>query len=67
MMTTLRTLVGAGSVLAFMGFVVFVPLGWALVLYVHTGEKASVEQLKARTGIGGPYTVGMAKGKSRLP
>lgn len=30
-MTTLRALVWAGSVLAFMGFVVFVPLGWALV------------------------------------
>jgi len=28
--------------LAFMGFVVFVPLGWALVLY--TAENASVEQ-----------------------
>ena len=31
-MTTLRALVGAGSVLAFMGFVVFVPVGWAVVL-----------------------------------
>ena len=41
-MTTLRALVGAGSMLAFMGFVVFVPLGWALVLY--TAENASVEQ-----------------------
>ena len=31
-MATLRALVGAGTVLAFMGFVVFVPVGWAVVL-----------------------------------
>jgi len=31
-MATLRALVGAGSVLAFMGFVVFVPVGWVVVL-----------------------------------
>jgi len=31
-MATLRALVGAGSVLAFMGFMVFVPVGWAVVL-----------------------------------
>ena len=35
-MATLRALVGAGSVLAFMGFVVFVPIGWAVVLVVAT-------------------------------
>ena len=35
-MATLRALVGASSVLAFMGFVVFVPLGWAVVLVVAT-------------------------------
>lgn len=33
-MATVRALVGAGSGLAFLGFVVFVPLGWALVLLV---------------------------------
>jgi hypothetical protein len=33
-MATLRALVGAGSVLAFMAFVVFVPFGWAVVLFV---------------------------------
>jgi hypothetical protein len=33
-MATLRALVGAGSGLAFMGFVVFVPIGWAVVLLV---------------------------------
>ena len=31
-MATLRALVGAGSVLAFTGFVVFVPVGWAVIL-----------------------------------
>ena len=41
-MTTLRALVGAGFLGAVIGFVVFVPLGWALVLY--TAENASVEQ-----------------------
>ena len=33
-MATLRALVGAGSGLAFMGFVVFVPIGWTVVLVV---------------------------------
>lgn len=32
-MATLRALVGAGSALAFMGLVVFVPLGWTVVIY----------------------------------
>ena len=50
-MTTLRALVGAGFLGAVIGFVVFVPLGWALVLY--TAENASVEQLKPLPGIGG--------------
>ena len=31
-MTTLRALVGAYSMVAFMGFVVSVPLGWIIVL-----------------------------------
>ena len=31
-MTTLRALVGAYSLVAFMGFVVSVPLGWTIVL-----------------------------------
>ena len=53
-MATLRALVGAGSVLAFMGLVVFVPLGWAFVLY--NAENASVEHLKARPGSGGAHT-----------
>ena len=60
-MTTLRALVGAGSALAFLGFVVFVPLGWALVLY--TAEKSSAEQLKALPGIGGTYTAEIVKSR----
>ena len=35
-MATLRALVGAGSMLAFVGFVVFVPIGWAVVLFIAT-------------------------------
>jgi hypothetical protein len=35
-MATLRALVGAGSMLAFVGFVVFVPIGWAVVLVIAT-------------------------------
>jgi len=31
-MAAVRALVRAGSVLAFLGFVVFTPLGWAVVL-----------------------------------
>ena len=60
-MTTLRALVGAGSALAFLGFVVFVPLGWALVLY--TAEKSSAEQFKALPGIGGAYTAEIVKSR----
>ena len=48
-MTTLRALVGAGFLGAVIGFVVFVPLGWALVLY--TAENASVEHSKPLPGI----------------
>ena len=33
-MTTLRALVGAYSLVAFMGFVVSVPLGWTIVLVI---------------------------------
>jgi hypothetical protein len=50
-MTTLRALVGAGFLGAVIGFVVFVPLGWALVLY--TAENASVEHSKPLPGIRG--------------
>jgi len=53
-MTTLRALVGAGFLGAVIGFVVFVPLGWAFVLY--TAENASVEQLKPPPGTGGAST-----------
>ena len=53
-MTTLRALVGAGFLGAVIGFVVFVPLGWAYVLY--TAENASVEHLKPLPGIGGAST-----------
>ena len=53
-MTTLRALVGAGFLGVVIGFVVFVPLGWAFVLY--TAENASVEQLKPLPGIGGAST-----------
>ena len=60
-MTTLRALVGAGSALAFMGLVVFVPLGWTVVLY--TAEITSAEQLKAPPSIGGAYTVKMTKSR----
>ena len=34
MMTTLRALVGAYSMIAFMGFVLSIPLGWTIVLGV---------------------------------
>ena len=60
-MATLRALVGAGSMLAFMGFVVLVPLGWVLVLY--TAEKSSGEQYKARPGIGSAYTAKIIKSR----
>jgi hypothetical protein len=53
-MTTLRALVGAGFLGAVIGFVVFVPLGWAFVLY--TAENASVELLKPIPDIGGAST-----------
>ena len=56
-MTTLRALVGAGFLGAVIGFVVFVPLGWAFVLY--TAENASVEQLKPLPGNGGASTGGI--------
>ena len=35
-MTTLRALVGAYSLVAFMGFVVSFPLGWTIVLGIAT-------------------------------
>lgn len=61
-MTTLRALVGAGFLGTVIGFVVFVPLGWALVLY--TAEKTSAEQLKAPPGLNQAYT---EKGIKGLP
>ena len=60
-MTTLRALVGAGFLLAVIGFVVFVPVGWALVLY--SAEKTSAEQLKRPPGIGGASTVEVIKSR----
>ena len=45
-MTTLRALVGASFLLAVMGFVVFAPLGWALVFGVGVAypEKISKDR-----------------------
>jgi hypothetical protein len=60
-MTTLRALVGAGFLGAVIGFVVFVPLGWAFVLY--TAENASVEQLKPLSGVGGISTEEIIKSR----
>jgi hypothetical protein len=60
-MTTLRALIGAGFLGAVIGFVMFVPLGWALVLY--TAENASVEQLKPLPGIGGTSTEEIIKSR----
>ena len=60
-MTTLRALVGTGFLLAVIGFVVFAPIGWALVLY--TAEKTSAEQLKALPSVGGAYTAESLKSR----
>ena len=60
-MATLRALVGAGFLGAVIGFVVFVPLGWALVLY--TAENASVEQPKPLPGIDGTSTEKVIKSR----
>jgi hypothetical protein len=38
-MTTLRALVGAGSALALLGFIVLAPLGWAVILITASPEK----------------------------
>jgi len=43
-MTTLRALVGAGFLLAVMGFVVSVPLGWALVLGIKEAYPEKIIQ-----------------------
>jgi len=58
-MTILRALVGAGSVLAFLGIVVSAPLVWALVLY--SAENTSAEQVKAHHARGVGYTADIIK------
>jgi hypothetical protein len=60
-MTTLRALVGAGFLLAVIGFVVFVPVGWALVLY--SAENTSAAPLNTPPGIGGAPTVEIIKSR----
>lgn len=60
-MTTLRALVGASFLVAVIGFVMFVPVGWALVLYI--AENTSTEQLKALPSVGGAYTVEIIKSR----
>ena len=60
-MTTFRALVGASFLVAVIGFVVFVPLGWSLVLY--TAENASVEHLKPLPGIRGTSTEDVIKSR----
>ena len=37
-MPTLRALVGAGSALALLGFIVLAPLGWIIVIVAWTGK-----------------------------
>jgi hypothetical protein len=48
-MTTLRALIGGGFLLAIIGFVVFVPLGWSLLLGIV--EEAYPEKINQ----GRPY------------
>jgi len=43
-MTTLRALVGASFLLAVMGFVVSVPLGWALVVVIGGAYPEKITQ-----------------------
>jgi hypothetical protein len=38
-MNTLRALVGAGSALALLGFIVLAPLGWTVILIAASPEK----------------------------
>ena len=60
-MTTLRALVGASFLVAVIGFVMFVPVGWALVLYI--AGNTSSEQLEALPSVGGAYTVEIIKSR----
>ena len=60
-MTTLRALAGADFLLTVIGFVVFVPVGWALVLY--SAENTSAEPLNTPPGIGGASTVDIIKSR----
>jgi len=47
-MTTLRALIGGGFLLAIIGFVVFVPLGWSLLLgIVEEAYPEKINQPKA--------------------
>ena len=43
-MTWLRALIGAYSMAAFMGFVVFVPLGWTIVLGIAATSPEKIVQ-----------------------
>jgi len=58
-MATLCALVGAGSVLAFLGIVMSAPLVWTLVLY--TAENASAEQVKAHKAMGDGHSAQIIK------
>ena len=60
-MMRLRALVAGGSMLAFLGGVVFVPFGWALIIYV--AQSPSAKPIKVVPGRGGAYTVEISKSR----